>query len=264
MQILGFEEVPTAGDTFQVVEDEGKGRQIVSFRQEKARTAAQAKNRVTLDNLFSTLKEGEIKELPLILKADTQGSVESLVGSLEKLSTEKVRVRIIHAAVGTVTENDVLLAQASGATIIAFAVKAERKTEELAQEEGIDIRFHDIIYKVTEEVTGAMVGLLSPVDKEVVQGHAEVRMVFKVQKNAVAGSYIQDGLVKRSFLVRVKRKDEVLFEGGLKSLRRFKDDVNEVKSGYECGIGIDGYDDLEEGDIFEFYTKEKVADTSLT
>lgn len=264
VQILGFEEVPTAGDTFQVVEDEGKGRQIVSFRQEKARTAAQAKNRVTLDNLFSTLKEGEIKELPLILKADTQGSVESLVGSLEKLSTEKVRVRIIHAAVGTVTENDVLLAQASGATIIAFAVKAERKTEELAQEEGIDIRFHDIIYKVTEEVTGAMVGLLSPVDKEVVQGHAEVRMVFKVQKNAVAGSYIQDGLVKRSFLVRVKRKDEVLFEGGLKSLRRFKDDVNEVKSGYECGIGIDGYDDLEEGDIFEFYTKEKVADTSLT
>ena len=138
------------------------------------------------------------------------------------------------------------------------------RTEELAQEEGIDIRFHDIIYKVTEEVTGAMVGLLSPVDKEVVQGHAEVRLVFKVQKNAVAGSYIQDGLVKRSFLVRVKRKDEVLFEGGLKSLRRFKDDVNEVKSGYECGIGIDGYDDLEEGDIFEFYTKEKVADTSLT
>ncbi len=264
VQILGFEEVPTAGDTFQVVEDEGKGRQIVSFRQEKARTAAQAKNRVTLDNLFSTLKEGEIKELPLILKADTQGSVESLVGSLEKLSTEKVRVRIIHAAVGTVTENDVLLAQASGATIVAFAVKAERKTEELAQEEGIDIRFHDIIYKVTEEVTGAMVGLLSPVDKEVVQGHAEVRLVFKVQKNAVAGSYIQDGLVKRSFLVRVKRKDEVLFEGGLKSLKRFKDDVNEVKSGYECGIGIDGYDDLQEGDIFEFYTKEKVADTSLT
>lgn len=264
VQILGFEAVPTAGDTFQVVEDEGKGRQIVTFRQEKAKAAAQAKSRVTLENLFSTLKDGEVKELPLIVKADTQGSVESLVGSLEKLSTDKVRVRIIHAAVGTVTENDVLLAEASSATIIAFAVKAERKTEELAQEEGVDIRFHEIIYKVTEEVTNAMVGLLAPVEREVIQAHAEVRQIFKVQKHVIAGSYVQDGHIKRAFQVRVKRKDEVLFEGTLKSLKRFKDDVNEVKSGYECGIGIEGFDDLREGDIFEFFSKEKTAATSLT
>lgn len=263
VQILGFETVPTAGDTFQVVEDEGKARQIVTFRQEKAKAAAQAKTRVTLENLFSTLKEGEVKELPLIVKADTQGSVESLVGSLEKLSTDKVRVRIIHAAVGTVTENDVLLAEASNATIIAFAVKPERKAEELAQEEGVDIRYHDIIYKVTEEVTNAMVGLLAPVEKEVVQGHAEVRQVFKVQKHAIAGSYVQDGLVKRAFLVRVKRRDEVIFEGSLRSLKRFKDDVNEVKAGYECGIGIEGFDDLQEGDILEFFSKEKTAATTL-
>ena len=264
VQILGFEAVPTAGDTFQVVEDEGKGRQIVTFRQEKAKAAAQAKSRVTLENLFSTLKDGEVKELPLIVKADTQGSVESLVGSLEKLSTDKVRVRIIHAAVGTVTENDVLLAEASSATVIAFSVKAERKTEELAQEEGVDIRFHEIIYKVTEEVTNAMVGLLAPVEKEVIQAHAEVRQIFKVQKHVIAGSYVHDGLIKRAFQVRVKRKDEVLFEGTLKSLKRFKDDVNEVKSGYECGIGIEGFDDLQEGDVFEFFSKEKTAATSLT
>jgi len=152
VQILGFEEVPVSGDNLQVVEDEAKARTIVGFRQEKAKAAAQIKQRVTLENLFSTLKEGQIKELPLIIKGDTQGSVESLVGSLERLSTEKVRVRIIHAAAGTVTENDVLLAEASKATIIAFNAKAERKAEELAQEEGVDIRFHEIIYRVTEEM----------------------------------------------------------------------------------------------------------------
>ena len=198
------------------------------------------------------------------MRADSPGYVDARVGSLEKRSTDKVRVRSIHAAVGTVTENDVLLAEASSATVIAFSVKAERKTEELAQEEGVDIRFHEIIYKVTEEVTNAMVGLLAPVEKEVIQAHAEVRQIFKVQKHVIAGSYVHDGLIKRAFQVRVKRKDEVLFEGTLKSLKRFKDDVNEVKSGYECGIGIEGFDDLREGDIFEFFSKEKTAATSLT
>lgn len=263
VQILGFESVPVSGDNFQIVEDESKGRSIVTFRQEKAKAAALAKHRVTLENLFSTLKEGQIKELPLIVKADNHGSVESLLGSLERLSTDKVRVRIIHAAVGTVNKNDVLLAEASDATIIAFNVNAEREADDLAREGGTDIRNHTIIYKVTEEITNAMVGLLDATEKEVVQGHAEVRQIFKVQKSAIAGSYILDGLAKRSFLVRVKRSDELLFEGPIKALRRFKDDVSEVRSGFECGIQLDGFDAIQEGDIFEFFIKEKVIATSL-
>lgn len=264
VQILGFEEVPTSGDNFQVVEDESKARTIVSFRQEKAKAAAQLKQRVTLENLFSTLKEGQIKELPLIIKADTAGSVESLVGSLEKLSTEKVRVRIIHSAAGTVNKNDVLLAEASNAIVIAFATKAEREAEELAQEEGVDLRFHDIIYKVTEEITSAMVGLLDATDKETLQGQAEVRQLFKVNKTVIAGSFVTEGKVQKAFKVRVKREGEVLWEGGLKNLKRFKEDVNEVKNGLDCGISLDGFDGLKEGDLLEFFTREKIAATSLS
>ena len=263
VMILGFEEVPVSGDNFQVVEDEAKGRTIVGFRQEKARASAQLRQRVTLENLFSTLKDGQIKELPLIIKADTSGSLESLVGSLEKLSTDKVRVRIIHSAAGTVNENDVLLAEASKATIIAFGVKAERKAEELAQEEGVDLRFHEIIYKVTEEITAAMVGLLDAVEKENIQGLAEVRQLFKVNKTVIAGSFVTEGKVQKSFRTRVKREGEIIWDGTLKSLKRFKEDVGEVKNGLDCGISLDGYDGLKEGDLLEFYTKEKFAATSL-
>jgi translation initiation factor IF-2 len=263
VQILGFESVPVSGDNFQVVENESKGRSIVTFRQEKAKAAAQAKQRVTLESLFSTLKEGQIKELPLIVKADNHGSVESLLGSLERLSTDKVRTRIIHSAAGTVNKNDILLAEASDATIIAFNVAAEREAEDLAREGGVDIRNHTIIYKVTEEITNAMVGLLDATEKEVVQGHAEILQLFKVQKSVIAGCRIQDGSVKRSHLVRAKRGAEVIFEGNIKALRRFKDDVSEVKTGFECGIQLDGFDALAEGDTLEFFTKEKVAATSL-
>jgi translation initiation factor IF-2 len=263
VQILGFESVPVSGDNFQVVENEAKGRSIVTFRQEKAKAAAQAKQRVTLESLFSTLKEGQIKELPLIVKADNHGSVESLLGSLERLSTDKVRTRIIHSAAGTVNKNDILLAEASDATIIAFNVGAEREAEDLAREGGIDIRSHTIIYKVTEEITNAMVGLLDATEKEVVQGHAEVLQLFKVQKSVIAGCRVQDGSIKRSHLVRAKRGAETLFEGHIKALRRFKDDVSEVKTGFECGIQIDGFDAIAEGDTLEFFTKEKVAATSL-
>ena len=263
VQILGFEEVPVSGDNFQVVEDESKGRTIVGFRQEKARAAAQFRQRVTLENLFSTLKEGQIKELPLIIKADTSGSVESLVGSLEKLSTDKVRVRIIHAAAGTVNKNDVLLAEASKASIIAFSTKAEREAEELAQEEGVDLRFHQIIYKVTEEITAAMVGLLDAVEKESIQGQAEIRQLFKVNKTSIAGSFVTEGKVQKGYRVRVKRGEAVVWDGTLKSLKRFKEDVHEVKNGLDCGISLDGFDDLKEGDILEFYTREKHAATSL-
>ncbi|HEY3401593.1 MAG TPA: translation initiation factor IF-2 [Geothrix sp.] len=264
VQILGFEEVPSAGDNFQVVEDEPKARTIVSFRQEKAKLAAQQKQRATLETLFSTLKDGQVKELALIIKADTQGSVESLVGQLERLSTDKVRVRIIHSAAGTVTENDVLLAEASKATIIGFHTKAEKKTEELAREEGVDLRFHDIIYKVTEEIEQAMVGMLDATDKETIHGQAEVRQLFKIGKTVIAGSFVTEGKVQKANKVRVKRGEEVLFEGGLKNLKRFKEDVTEVKNGLDCGISLDGYDELKEGDILEFFSKEKVIATSLS
>ncbi len=264
VQILGFEEVPSAGDNFQVVEDEPKARVIVTFRQEKNKQAAQQKQRATLETLFSTIKDGQVKELALIIKADTQGSVESLVGQLERLSTEKVRVRIIHSAAGTVTENDVLLAEASKATIIGFHTKAEKKTEELAREEGVDLRFHDIIYKVTEEIEHAMVGMLDATEKETLHGLAEVRQLFKIGRTVIAGSFITEGKVQKSFKVRVKRGEEVLFEGGLKNLKRFKEDVTEVKNGLDCGISLDGYDELKEGDLLEFYSREKVIATSLS
>ncbi|NTW86834.1 MAG: translation initiation factor IF-2 [Holophagaceae bacterium] len=264
VQILGFEEVPSAGDNYQVVEDEPKARTIVTFRQEKAKQAAQQKQRATLETLFSTLKDGQVKELPLIIKADTQGSVESLVGQLERLSTEKVRVRIIHSAAGTVTENDVLLAEASKATIIGFHTKAEKKTMELAREEGVDLRFHDIIYKVTEEIEQAMVGLLDATDKETIHGQAEVRQLFKIGRVVIAGSFVTEGKVQKSNKVRVKRGEETLFEGALKSLKRFKEDVSEVKNGLDCGIAIEGYDELKEGDVLEFYSREKVIATSLS
>ncbi len=264
VQILGFEEVPSAGDNFQVVEDEGKARTIATFRQEKAKQAAHQKQRATLETLFSTIKDGQVKELALIIKADTQGSVESLVGQLERLSTDKVRVRIIHSAAGTVTENDVLLAEASKATIIGFHTKAEKKTEELAREEGVDLRFHDIIYKVTEEIEQAMVGMLDATEKETVHGQAEVRQLFKIGRTVIAGSFVTEGKVQKAFKVRVKRGEEVLFEGALKSLKRFKEDVSEVKNGLDCGIALDGYDELKEGDLLEFFSKEKVVATSLT
>ena len=264
VQILGFEEVPSAGDNFQVVEDEAKARTIATFRQEKAKQAAQQKQRATLETLFSTIKDGQVKELALIIKADTQGSVESLVGQLERLSTDKVRVRIIHSAAGTVTENDVLLAEASKATIIGFHTKAEKKTEELAREEGVDLRFHDIIYKVTEEIEQAMVGMLDATEKETVHGQAEVRQLFKIGRTVIAGSFVTEGKVQKSFKVRVKRGEAVLFEGGLKNLKRFKEDVTEVKNGLDCGISLEGFDELKEGDILEFFSKEKVIATSLS
>ena len=264
VQILGFEEVPSAGDNFQVVEDEAKARTIATFRQEKAKQAAQQKQRATLETLFSTIKDGQVKELALIIKADTQGSVESLVGQLERLSTDKVRVRIIHSAAGTVTENDVLLAEASKATIIGFHTKAEKKTEDLAREEGVDLRFHDIIYKVTEEIEQAMVGMLDATEKETIHGQAEVRQLFKIGRTVIAGSFVTEGKVQKSFKVRVKRGEAVLFEGGLKNLKRFKEDVTEVKNGLDCGISLEGFDELKEGDILEFFSKEKVIATTLS
>lgn len=263
VQILGFEEVPVAGDKFQVMESETKARAVVSFRQEKAGTAAQAKQRVTLENIFSGMKDDQSKELPLIIKCNTQGSVESLVSSLEQLSTEKAKVRIVHAAAGTVTENDILLAEASKASIIAFGVKVERKISELAHENNIDIRSHDTIYKVTEEISSAMIGLLDIIKKETIQGLVEVRQIFKVNKSVIAGSFVVEGKVRNDYMVHVKRGNDVIWNGKIRTLKRFKDDVTEVKSGLDCGIELDGFTSVKEGDCIEFYTLEKIADTSL-
>jgi translation initiation factor IF-2 len=264
VQILGFEDVPVSGDTFQILENESRARTIISFRREKAGIAAQSKQRVTLENMFSIMKEDQIKELPLIVKGDTQGSVESLVGSLNQLSTDKVRVRIIHSAAGTVTENDVLLAEASKASIIAFGVKLERKVDELSQEHNVDVRFHDTIYKVTEEITAAMVGLLDTIKKETIHGLADVRQIFKVNKSVIAGCFILEGKVQKAYRARVKRGADMLWDGNIKTLRRFKDDVSEVKNGLDCGIELDTFVGLREGDAIEFYTLEKVAATSLS
>ena len=264
VQILGFEDVPVSGDIFQVLENESRARTIVSFRREKAGMAVQSKQRVTLENMFSIMKDDQIKELPLILKGDTQGSVESLVGSLNQLSTDKVRVRIIHSAAGTVTENDVLLAEASKASVIAFGVKLERKVDELAQEHGVDIRFHDTIYRITEEITAAMVGLLDTIKKETVHGLADVRQIFKVNKSVIAGSFVVEGKIQKGYKARVKRGPDVIWDGGIKTLRRFKEDVSEVKNGLDCGIELDGFTGLREGDAIEFYTSERVVATSLS
>ena len=263
VQILGFEEVPAAGDKFQIVESEDKARNIVGFRQEKAKQDSLRKQRVTLENIFSTIKEGQIKELPLIIKADTQGSVESLSGQLEALSTDKIRVRLLHTAVGTVNENDVLLAEASKAIVIGFNTKAERKAAELAKDEGVDLRFHEVIYRVTEEIQAAMIGLLDTTEKETFLGRAEIRQLFKSGKLVIAGSFVTEGKVNRGAQVRVLREKEVVFTGKLISLKRFKDDVSEVKNGLDCGIGIDGYNHVAEGDLLEFFTTEKVVATSL-
>ena len=263
VQILGFEEVPSAGDKFQIVESEDKARNIVGFRQEKAKQDNLRKQRVTLENIFSTIKEGQIKELPLIIKADTQGSVESLSGQLEALSTDKIRVRLLHTAVGTVNENDVLLAEASKAIVIGFNTKAERKAAELAKEEGVDLRFHEVIYRVTEEIQAAMIGMLDTTEKETSLGRAEVRQLFKSGKLVIAGSFVTEGKVNRTAQVRVIHEKEIVFTGKLISLKRFKDDVSEVKNGLDCGIGIDGYNQLTEGDLLEFFTTEKVIATSL-
>lgn len=264
VQILGFEEVPIAGDNFQVVENDSKARSIVNFRHEKAGSMAQTKQRIGLENILSSMKDDQTKkELPIIIKGDTQGSVESISNSLEQLSTDKVKVQIVHAAAGTVTENDVLLADASKASIIAFNVKVEKKVAELSQESHVEIRYYDTIYQVTEETTALMLGLLDTIKKETVHGIVEIKQIFKVNKSAIAGSFVTSGKVRSDYKARVKRDTDILWEGNIKTLRRFKDNVVEVKSGLDCGIELDGFTSVKEGDLIEVYTLEKVAATSL-
>jgi translation initiation factor IF-2 len=262
VEVLGLQGVPDAGDQFQVA-DEAKARHIVEYRQAKLREASLAKSatsRLTLDQLHEQLKSGEVKDLPIVIKADVQGSVEVLSEMLPKLSSEQVRLKIIHASVGAVSETDVLLASASNAIIIGFNVRPERKASDLAQQESVEIRLHTIIYEVVDEIKKAMLGLLAPVMKEQYMGRAEVRDTFRIKGvGMIAGSYIQDGMIKRDAEVRVLRDNVVIYTGRVSSLRRFKDDVAEVRNGFECGIGISNFGDVKVGDVLECFTMEKLA-----
>jgi translation initiation factor IF-2 len=264
-EVLGLEDVPQAGDRLQVIEDTLKARQVALHRQAKLREAALAKSaRLTLEQLHEQLAAGDVKELPLIIKADVQGSVEVVSETLTKLSTEKVKIKVIHAGAGAITESDVLLASASNAVIIGFNVRPERKATELAQLENVDIRLHTIIYNVTEEIKKAMVGLLAITYKEISLGRADVRDTFRITKvGTVAGCYIQDGKVNREAQVRLMRDNVVVYEGKVRSLRRFKDDVTEVKSGMECGISLENFNDVKVGDVIEAYVKERVAEPAI-
>jgi translation initiation factor IF-2 len=262
VEVLGLSALPEAGDQFQVVADETKAKQVASFREQKLRAAALGAGgpRLTLDQLHEQLTAGGVKELPLVLKADVQGSAEALSEQLEKVSTEKVKVRILHSGVGAVSETDVLLAAASNAVIIAFNVHPDRKSAELAQQEGVDVRRYNVIYEVLDEIRRAAAGLLEPTLKETVLGRAEVRETFRIRGvGMVAGCYVTDGKVQRDAEVRVLRDGVVVYKSKVGSLRRFKDDVKEVAAGYECGITVANFADVKVGDILEIFAVEKIA-----
>jgi translation initiation factor IF-2 len=267
VEVLGLEGIPEAGDQFHVT-DEAKARHLVEFRQSKIREATLARTagaRLTLDQLHEQLAAGDVKELPLIIKADVQGSVEVLSEMLPTLSTDQVKLKILSAGVGAVRETDVLLASASGAVIIAFNVRPERKAAELAQREHVDIRHHSIIYEVSDELKKAMLGLLDPVFQETVIGHAEVRNVFKIKgTGAVAGCSVVDGILKRNAQVRVVREGTVVYTGTLVSLKRFKEDVGEVRTGFECGASVSNFNDVKIGDTLECFTSVRVAHSEAT
>jgi translation initiation factor IF-2 len=260
VEVLGLEGLPQAGDQLSVVDRE-KAKQVAQYREQKAREAALAKSsRVSLEGLAEQIKTAGVKELSIILKGDVQGSVEVLADSLTKLSTDKVKLKIIRAGVGAVTEHDVLLASASNAIIIGFNVRPERKAQELAEQEGVDIRLHSIIYELQDEIKKAMSGLLEPTIKETYLGRAQVRETFRVPKvGTIAGSYVQDGVIKRDGEVRLLRDNVVVFKGKIGSLRRFKEDVSEVRNGFECGIAIANYGDIKVGDVIECFVTEKIA-----
>ena len=263
VEIQGLAGVPGAGEEVLVVADDRKAREIALFRQGKHKEVVLARQQAAkLENVFQKMDEGSVKTLNLLVKADVQGSVEALTESLEKLSTEEVKVKVVHGMVGGISESDVNLALASNAIIIGFNVRADATVRRLIENEGVDVHYYNVIYDVVDEVKAAMSGMLTPEIKEEVVGHVEVRDVFRAPKiGAIAGSYVTEGLVKRGENVRVLRDNVVIFEGVIDSLRRFKEDVNEVKAGFECGIGVKNYKDVKVGDQLEVYSKVEVRPT---
>lgn len=260
VEITGLTEVPLAGDPLMAFEDERKARSIADKRSITQRQSEMGSNtRVTLDDLFKHIKDGEIKDLNVIIKGDVQGSVEALKGSLQKIEVEGVRVKILHSSAGAITESDIILAAASNAIVIGFNVRPEPRAKAVADEEKVDIRLHRVIYNAIEEIEQAMKGMLDPIYKENVIGHAEVRNTFKISKiGTIAGCMVTDGKITRSAEIRLIRDGIVVFEGKIDSLKRFKDDAKEVAQGYECGITIEGYNDLKEGDVIEAFVMETV------
>lgn len=266
-EVVGFEDLPEVGDTFQVVTDTAKAKQIVTYRESKARDVAMAKGArvATLDSLAKQFKEGDLKDLNLIIKADVGGTAEVLSDTLEQLSTDKVRVRVLRAGVGAISESDVDLASASQAIIVGFNVKSERGAVSAAEQQKVEIRLHSIIYELIDEVRVLMTGMLDPVYREVVQGHAEVRETFKISKvGVVAGCYVADGAVRANSEIRVIRDGDVIHTGKVEALKRFKNDVSEVKAGIECGISIQNYNHVQVGDRLEAFMMERVLPTLVS
>jgi translation initiation factor IF-2 len=260
VEILGLNDVPAAGDVFNAVRDDKTAREIAQNRKDKMREEVLAKNAsMTLDKLFSQIQEGEAKELNLIVKADVQGSVGAIITSLEKLETPEVRINVIHSGVGTINESDVTLAETSNAIIIGFNVRPTTAVTNQAQDADVEIRLYRVIYDIINEIQDAMKGMLDPEYKEEVLGKAEVRETFKVPNlGIVAGCYVNEGVVKRNAQIRLVRDGIVIHEGVISSLKRFKDDVREVAQGYECGIGLDRFNDIKVGDVLEAYVMEEV------
>ena len=259
---MGLDEVPESGDVFNAVTDERLARELVEQRKQAAKEEQFSQyQKVTLDNLFDQMKQGEMKELSIIVKADVQGSAEAVKASLLKLTNDEVQVKVIHSGVGAVNESDVLLASTSGAIIVGFNVRPEAAAAAAATRAGVEIRTYRIIYECIEEVEKAMKGMLDPKFKEVVVGHATVRMTYKVSSvGTVAGCYVNDGKIERNGSVRVVRDGIVVHEGVMGSLQRFKDSVKEVTAGFECGITIEKFNDIKEGDVFECFVMEQIKD----
>jgi translation initiation factor IF-2 len=261
VEVLGLQGNPEAGDEFVVVENESRAREVAEFRERKQREAKAAISaRGSLEQMFSKIKAGEAKELPIVVKTDVQGSLEAIIGSAQKLATEEVAVRILHGAVGAINESDVALAAASGGAIIGFNVRASKQARDLAERDGVDIRYYSIIYNVLDDLKALLSGMLAPTVRENFLGYAEIREVFNITKiGKVAGCMVTEGLVKRGAKVRLLRDNVVIHEGALSTLKRFKDDVREVKQGMDCGMSFENYDDIKQGDVIECFELETVA-----
>ncbi len=261
IEVLGLNGLPLAGDDFVVVENEGRAREVTDFRARRRRDAAAATGgRGTLEQMFSQIAAGAAKELPVVVKSDVQGSLEAIVGALDKLSTDEVSIRVLHSAVGGINESDVILAKATGAVIVGFNVRANPQARDLAQRDGVELRYYSIIYDVIDDMRNALSGMLAPTLRERFLGNAAIREVFNITRvGKVAGCMVTEGVVRRGAKVRLLRDNIVIHEGSLKTLKRFKDEVREVRDGYECGMAFENYQDIQAGDVIECFEVEEVA-----